>query len=110
MCSTAFFTLKFIEFLWKKFPRISGPAQFKPMLFKMTLNNNVHCITGVSAHWLAFAFLELFVMLNMFPMFLLCVWSTSTHLGCVFYLTVMTVTEKDTVLRGAVGGVRLMSP
>lgn len=49
-------------------------------------------------------------MLNMFPMFFLCVLSSSAHLGRVFYLTVMNVTEKDTVLRGVVGGVRLISP
>lgn len=49
-------------------------------------------------------------MLNLFPMFLLCVLSMSTHLGRVFYLTVMNVTEKDTVLRAVVGGVRLISP
>ena len=49
-------------------------------------------------------------MLNLFPMFLLCVLSTSAPLGRVFYLTVMTVTEKDTVLKEVVGGIRFISP
>ena len=49
-------------------------------------------------------------MLNLFPMFLLCVLSTSVHLGRVFYLTVMNVTEKGTVLKGVVAGIRFISP